>query len=93
MHHLLPTHWVRRCVRLPNPNRHGRRLDCRSRLQVEHLENRWVPSGSYLVTGLADTNTPGTLRFVITQANVNATATAASPGMPPTSPTDQPPSA
>jgi hypothetical protein len=38
-----------------------------------------VPSSTYLVTSLADTNTPGTLRFAITQANAIGTGTAASP--------------
>src|SRR5262249_31447605 len=42
-------------------------------------EERCVPSTTYLVTSLADTNTQGTLRFAINQANANNMGTAASP--------------
>ena len=38
-----------------------------------------MPSTTYLVTSFADTNTLGTLRYAITQANTNNTGTAASP--------------
>lgn len=51
------------------------------RLDFEELEERCVPSTTYLVTSLADTNTSGTLRFAINQANLNNTGTAASPDL------------
>jgi hypothetical protein len=38
-----------------------------------------MPSATYLVTSLADTSTPGTLRFALSQANANHTGTAADP--------------
>ncbi|MDB5313589.1 MAG: hypothetical protein JWO38_7791 [Gemmataceae bacterium] len=71
--------WVRRCGRVPTPNRQSRRLGCRVRPHAEQLEDRWVPSTTYLVTSLADTNAPGTLRSAITQLNLTTTGTAASP--------------
>jgi hypothetical protein len=71
--------WVRRSVRVSLPGRNNRRVNCRLRPHVEQLEDRWVPATLYMVTSLADTNTPGTLRFAINQANLNNTGTAASP--------------
>jgi hypothetical protein len=71
--------WVLRRVAVPNRGRHAPRRGSRLRPQLEHFEDRWVPATGYLVTSLADSNTPGTLRFAITQANANNTGTAASP--------------
>lgn len=48
-------------------------------LRLEEMEQRVVPATVYLVTSLADTNTPGTLRFAINQANLANTGTVADP--------------
>jgi hypothetical protein len=73
------TRWVRRGSNVPKVSRQNHRLKSRLQLFVETLEERWLPSNTYLVTNFGDTNTPGTFRFAINQANANNTGTAVSP--------------
>src|SRR6266436_3261620 len=74
------TSWFRlRSVRAPKTGRRARLLGRTLQPHLEQLEDRCVPSSTYLVTNFADSNTPGTLRFAINQANANHTGTAASP--------------
>src|SRR5437660_3476221 len=72
---LCRSHWFARVVA---PIKAGR-----FRPRVEGLEERCVPSTTYTVNSLLDTNTgvgnAGTLRYVMNQANTNNTGTAASP--------------
>jgi hypothetical protein len=49
------------------------------RKTIEQFEERWMPASIYLVTDFGDTNTSGTLRFAINQANASNTGTAADP--------------
>ncbi len=48
-------------------------------LRVEPLEHRYMPSTTYTVTSLADTDTTGTFRNAINLANTNHTGTAGDP--------------
>jgi hypothetical protein len=45
------------------------------RPELESVENRWLLTGYYPVTSLNDTNTLGTLRYAITQADSNPGST------------------
>ncbi|QJW96678.1 beta strand repeat-containing protein [Frigoriglobus tundricola] len=72
------TRGVRRGTTGPDRARHKGRLTSRCPLRVEALEERWLPS-TYFVNSLADTNTPGTLRYEINLANTNNTGTAGTP--------------
>jgi hypothetical protein len=74
------TRWFRlRSGRTPQTGQGVKLLRRPSRPWLEQLEDRCVPSNTYLVTNFGDTNTLGTLRFAINQANANHTGTAASP--------------
>src|SRR4051794_3543808 len=73
------TRRIRARVQSPNVGRQPTRPDQRLRLRIEQLEDRWVPATTYLVSSLADDNSPGTLRVVLAQANLANTGTAAAP--------------
>src|SRR4051812_3344397 len=74
---MLRRRWVARIVA---PNKAGR-----FRPRAERLEERCVPSTTYTVNSLLDTNTgvgnAGTLRYVVNLANTNHTGTAAAPDL------------
>jgi titin len=65
--------WLGRSTLRPNARRPRQ-----FRPRLEQLEERTVPS-VYTVSSLADTNTAGTLRYAIDQADLNHTGMAASP--------------
>src|SRR5437667_10497401 len=75
--------WPGRFVSILQTRRSGPRPARRFRPWVEQLEDRCVPSTTYTVDSLLDTNTgvgnAGTLRYVINLANTNNTGTAAAP--------------
>jgi len=73
--------WFRRSAQLPKANRLTWLSGCRYRPTFEQLEDRCVPSTTYVVTNLLDTNTPGTLRSELSLANASHTGTAASPDL------------
>lgn len=71
--------WLRRFRSSPKSELPTKFLRRRVRPAIEMLEDRSLLSTVYTVTSLVDTNTPGTLRYEINQANANHTGTAASP--------------
>ena len=80
-------HWLRlRAFCTQTTIRRTRRLGRSFRPRLEELEDRCVPSTTYLVNSLADVDlggnsTSGTLRHVINLANANHTGTAAAPDL------------
>lgn len=71
--------WLRRFVPTPKAKRAVKLPRRRIRPRVEILEDRCLLSTTYTVSSLSDSNTPGTLRYAINQANANPTGTAMSP--------------
>ena len=75
---MLPrSHWFHRFIQAPKSRRCTKPRRGLSRLYLEYLEDRCVPS-TYTVTDLSDSGF-GTLRWAITQANNNNTGTSSSP--------------
>jgi parallel beta-helix repeat protein len=70
-----------RPVRARKTGQRAKSLAGSFRPQIEQFEDRCVPSATYLVSSLADTNIPGTLRFALNQANANHSGTAAAPDL------------
>lgn len=76
---LFRTNWLRIIpVRTPKTSRRARFLGHSHQPLLEQLEDRCVPT-TFTVSNLLDTNTPGTLRYSIDQANAGHIGTAASP--------------
>jgi hypothetical protein len=71
--------WIKPFLQVARPRLPSETHDRTVRLHLDQLEERSLPSSTYLVSSLADTNTPGTLRYEITQANADNTGTSASP--------------